>query len=79
MPGRNVFVAHIFADDEGTQYIGVFSTVKKAMAAFDYYSPDSKPEFKEYTIRRGPDTGIRFWESERSGIERFSVKEQRVA
>jgi hypothetical protein len=82
MPGRNVFVAHIFADDDGTQYIGVFSTPKKAMAAFEKYNPFAETgvglPFTEHTIKRGPDEGLRFWEYERNSIERFSVKEERV-
>lgn len=78
MPGRNVFVAHVFAEDDGTQYVGVFSTAKKAMAAFARFNNGVTPEFTEYTIQRGPNVGIRFWEFKSGSIEYYSVKEQRV-
>lgn len=72
-----VFVAHIFAEDDGTQYIGVYSTAEKAKTALREKVPGISLDFIGYRIKYGPKTGLEFW-SATIGLDDYSVKEERV-
>lgn len=74
---ETVFVAHIFAEDDGTQFVGVYSTPEKAQAALREKVPGVLLDFEAHTIKRGPKTGIRFWTAV-INLDDYSVREERV-